>query len=268
MTAFPTLSLRCRGLLLAGILSLAALSTGALSSTVQAAEPTAAEISAGPPAKATPATPGWGYWAKAPLDWQRTLDGEVGRARQGGIDVLFVGDSITQGWGGAGKALWEANYAPLKAVNFGIGGDSTRQVLWRLDHGIIDGIAPKVVVVAIGTNNLYNDQNSGTDEEIAAGVKQITTVLRARLPQAKLLVLGMLPRQNAYFCDRIARINALVAKLDDGAAVRFLDPGAAFISAPGTVKPELYRDDQVHLTAAGYAVFDAALHPLVEQLLH
>ena len=260
MPAIPTLFRRCRGLLLiAGILS-----SGA---TLGAAEPTADEISAGPPAKASPATPGWGYWPKYAKDWQRTLDGEVGRTRQGGIDVLFIGDSITQGWVAAGKALWEANYAPLKAVNYGVGGDSTRQVLWRIDHGIVDGLTPRLVVLAIGTNNLYNDQNSGGDEDIAAGEQQVVRTLRSRLPTTRVLVLGILPRQNAYFCERIARINALVARLDDGAMVRFLDPGAAFISAPGTVKPELYNDDKVHLTAAGYAVLDAALHPLVEQSL-
>ena len=218
------------------------------------------------PAKATPSTPGWGYWPKAPADWQKTFAGQLRRTKQGDVGVAFIGDSITQGWGGSGKALWEATFAPLKAVNYGIGGDSTRQVLWRLERGLVDGLTPKLVVLAIGTNNLYGDYNGGTDEEIAAGIRHCVEVLRAKLPQSKILVLGMLPRQNAHFCDLITHINALVAPVADGAQVRFLDPGAAFIKGPGAVKPELYVADQVHLTLAGYQVLEAAVGPVVSEL--
>ena len=225
-----------------------------------------AVINAGPPPKASPATAGWGYWPKVPMAWLQTFQGQLGRTAKGDVGVVFLGDSITQGWGGNGKEQWEAHYAPLKAVNYGIGGDSTRQVLWRLEHGLVDGLTPKLVVLGIGTNNLYDDHNSGTDALIADGIKQVVTVLRAKLPAAKVLVLGMLPRQNAYFSDRIARINALVAPVADGAAVHWLDTGASFLAAPGTVKPELYSQDQVHLNAAGYAAWDALLLPVVKPL--
>lgn len=228
-----------------------------------AAEP---DLSAGPPPKASPSTPGWGYWAKSPKDWIRTHEGQRAQARKDGAEVVFIGDSITQGWRGAGKELWAAHYAPLKAANCGIGGDSTRQVLWRIEQGLLDGLAAKLVVVAIGTNNLYGDHNGGSDAEIAAGVKTAVAAVRARQPAAKVLVLGMLPRENAYFCGRIAAINAISAKLDDGKDVRFLDPGAAFLEAPGTVKAELYSPDKVHLTTAGYQALDAAIRPLVIEL--
>jgi lysophospholipase L1-like esterase len=222
------------------------------------------------PAKASPSTPGWGFWPKFPADWQRTFDGQLKRTKQGNIDVVFLGDSITQGWGGSGKALWEANFAPLKAVNYGIGGDSTRQALWRLEHGLVDGLTPKLLVLAIGTNNLYGDYNGGTDDEIAAGIRHTVDVVRAKLPQTKVLVLAMLPRQNSYFCDRITRINALVAASlaasADTAQVRFLDPGAAFTTAPGTVKADYYVADQVHLTPAGYVAYQAAIGPVVKEL--
>ena len=221
---------------------------------------------AGPPAKASPSTPGWGWWPKFPKDWVRTFDGQLAQTKKGDLGVIFLGDSITAGWSAAGKELWTAHVAPLKAANYGIGGDGTRQVLWRLEHGLVDGLAPKLVVVAIGTNNLYDDFNAGTDAEIAAGVKTVVATVRSKLPQTRVLVLGMLPRQNAYFCGRISTINAISAKLDDGTDVRFLDPGAAFLDAPGKVKAELYRDDQVHLTSAGYQVLWTAIQPLFDTL--
>lgn len=239
----------------------------ALSTTLTAADGALGDPTAGPPDKASPATAGWGFWPNYPKDWIRTFDGQLGRTKQGDVGVVFVGDSITQGWGGDGKALWAEHFAPLKAVNYGIGGDATRQVLWRIEHGLVDGLTPKLVVVAIGTNNLYQDYNGGTDAEIAAGVKAVVDAIHAKVTQAKILVLGMLPRQNSYFCDRIATINALSAKLDNGTTIRFLDPGANFLEAPGTVKAELYQKDQVHLTVAGYQTFAAAIQPLFDSLL-
>ncbi|MBN8526332.1 MAG: GDSL family lipase [Planctomycetes bacterium] len=221
---------------------------------------------AGPPDKALPSVAGWGFWPKYPKDWIRTFEGQLKQAKAGGIGVVFLGDSITNGWSAAGKAQWDARFAPLKAANFGIGGDSTRQVLWRIEHGLLDGITPKVIVVAIGTNNLYGDYNAGTEAEIAAGIKACVDAARAKVPTAKILIVGMLPRQNAYFCDRIATVNAITAKLDDGAAVRYVDPGAAFLEAPGKVKADLYREDQVHLVTAGYAVLVEAVAPLVEAM--
>lgn len=240
-----------------------ALVLAALAGCLLAADP---DPTAGPPDKAPPAVAGWGYWPKFPKDWIRTFEGQLKQTKAGNIGVVFLGDSITNGWSAAGKAQWDEHFAPLKAVNYGIGGDSTRQVLWRIEHGLLDGIAPKVVVVAIGTNNLYADHNAGSEAEIAAGIKACVDAAHAKVATAKILVLGMLPRQNAYFCDRIAKINAITARLDDGAAVRFVDPGAAFLEAPGTVKADLYRDDKVHLTTAGYQVLLAGIAPAFDAL--
>lgn len=235
----------------------------ALSSCLLAAD---ADPTAGPPDKALPSVAGWGFWPKYPKDWIRTFEGQLKQTRAGNVGVVFLGDSITNGWSAAGKAQWDEHFAPLKAVNYGIGGDATRQVLWRIEHGLLDGITPTVIVVAIGTNNLYNDYNSGTEAEIAAGIKACVDAARAKVPTAKVLVLGMLPRQNAYFCDRITKVNAMTAKLDDGTSVRYVDPGAAFLEAPGKVKAELYRDDQVHLTTAGYQVLLTAIAPAFDAL--
>ena len=106
------------------------------------------------------------------------------RAKPGEVDVIFLGDSITQGWEGAGKQAWERHFAPLKAMNAGIGGDRTEHVLWRLDNGNIAGITPQVAVVMIGTNN----SRTNTPEQIAAGIRAIVAKLREKLPATKIQI--------------------------------------------------------------------------------
>lgn len=183
----------------------------------------------------------------------------------------FFGDSITQGWTDptGGKAEWDKRFESLGAANYGIGGDSTRQVLWRIGHGEIEGLSLKLVVLKIGTNNLYDDFNAGSDEEIAKGIQAIVQALRAKLPETKVLLLGSLPRQNAFFSVRSAHINALAAKLADGKSVRFLDLGSRFATTPGKgdVHEDLYVGDQLHLSAKGYSVFAEALQPVVTAMI-
>ena len=103
--------------------------------------------------------------------WTELHEAINARVKQGNIDLVFIGDSITQGWAGAGKEAWEKTFAPLHAANLGIGGDRTQHVLWRLDHGNLEGITPKAAVIMIGTNN--SNGNDNTSEEIADGVKAI-----------------------------------------------------------------------------------------------
>src|SRR5947209_8986528 len=107
--------------------------------------------------------------------WQNLHKSFLERAKKGDVDVLFLGDSITQGWGGAGKEVWKERYEPLKAANFGIGGDQTQHVLWRITEGKeLEGISPKVAVLMIGTNNLGGPK----PEQIAGGVTAIVKELR------------------------------------------------------------------------------------------
>src|SRR5262249_122027 len=113
------------------------------------------------------------------------------RAKKGGAELLFLGDSITEGWEGAGKEVWEKRYSPRKALNLGISGDQTQHVLWRLHHGNIDGLAPKAAVVMIGTNNSGGGQSA---EQIAEGVQRITEKLGEKLPKTKVLLLAIFPR--------------------------------------------------------------------------
>lgn len=228
-------------------------------------DPAATELPAG-----KPWIPGWCRWNWRAA-WVGTHRGFVANtlAQAGKIDVVFYGDSITQGWGDGVKALDPA----LRIVNYGIGGDSTRQILYRASHGELDGISPKLVVLAIGTNNLYDDANQGSDEEIATGIATCVQLIRAKVPQAKILVCAILPRQNDWFCGRAKRINALTAKLDDGTDVRVLDMWADFHdpASPNRVKAELFakpdgKPDWLHIGPAGYQMWAERIKPLFSAL--
>ena len=117
------------------------------------------------------------------------------RAQKGDVDLLFLGDSITQNWGSNGKEVWQKYYGNRKAMNAGVSGDRTEHVLWRMDHGNIDGIHPKLTVIMIGTNNVGSSTSKGnTAEEIAAGVKAIVGEVREKLPETKILLLAVFPR--------------------------------------------------------------------------
>jgi lysophospholipase L1-like esterase len=246
-------------MLLSGILAAPA---GALEAP-PAGDPRSTPLPAG-----KPWIPGWCRWDWR-AGWIAQHEGFLAttRARRGEITAVFYGDSLTQGWGGEAKDLFAERYGSRGAVNYGIGGDSTRQLLWRIAHGEVDGLTPKVVVLRIGTNNLYDDANGGSDEEIARGIDSVVALLRDKLPRSRILLLGLLPRQNEWFCGRVARINALIAKLDDGKAVRYLDMSARFASAPGKVIPDLYHQDQLHLSAKGYQVWADSMQPLFDELM-
>lgn len=219
-----------------------------------------------PPAK--PWVPGWCRW-----DWRAGWLGqhhafvENSRRNAGRITAVFYGDSLTQGWGSEAKEVFEDAFGRHGAANYGIGGDSTRQLLYRMSHGELDGLTPKVVVLCIGTNNLYDDANGGSDAEIAQGITTVVQFLRYKLPQTNVLLVGLLPRQNEWFSGRVKQINAIIAKLDDGKRVRFIDVGERFASAPGKVIPELYHQDRLHLVKRGYETWAAALKPLFDGLM-
>jgi len=188
------------------------------------------------------------------------------RVKKGDVDLIFLGDSITQGWEGAGKEAWEKNYAKRKAVNLGIGGDRTQHVLWRLDHGNIDGISPKLAVLMIGTNNSNGEDN--TAEEIGAGIEAIVKKLRAKLPQTKVLVLAIFPRRENPHPQREKNANAsaIAAKLADDQMVYFLDIGDKFLTPDGTLTKEI-MPDALHLSPKGYEIWAASIEPSVAKLL-
>jgi lysophospholipase L1-like esterase len=184
------------------------------------------------------------------------------RAKKGNVDLLFLGDSITQGW--HDNEVWKRFYGPRNAANFGIGGDRTQHVLWRIQHGELEGIDPKVVVLMIGTNNA----SSGTADEIAQGVAAIVEELRHRLPKAKVLLLGVLPRGQKPDATRekLQAVNAKIARLDDGSHVKYLDIGKAFLNEDGTISPEI-MPDFLHLTRKGYRIWADAMEPTLWSML-
>jgi lysophospholipase L1-like esterase len=185
---------------------------------------------------------------------------------KGEADVIFLGDSITQGWEGAGKTVWAEHFAPLKAVNLGIGGDQTGHVLWRITEGKeLEPIKPKVAVIMIGTNNT----GGHSADQIAGGIKAIVEELRKQKPEMKILLLGVFPRSaqpSAPVRDKIKAINATISKLDDGKAVFYKDIGAKFLVSDGTLDKKI-MPDYLHLSTAGYEIWAAAIKDDVLKLL-
>jgi lysophospholipase L1-like esterase len=194
--------------------------------------------------------------------WMDLHNRFVERARQGHVDLLFLGDSITQGWND--NEVWKRFYGARNAANFGIGGDRTQHVLWRIRNGELDTIEPKVVVLMIGTNNA----SSGTDEEIAQGVTAIVEEFRQRLPKARILLLGVFPRGEKPnpTREKLDAVNRRIAGLDDGSHVKFLDIGKAFLDADGTIAREI-MPDHLHLSRKGYRIWADAMEPTLWSLL-
>ena len=184
---------------------------------------------------------------------------------------MFVGDSITQGWENEGKEVWEKFYAkpPRSAANFGIGGDRTQHVLWRLQHGNLEGLGqhpPKLVVLMIGTNNSNGDENSA--QEIADGIAAIVRTLREKLPQTKVLLLAIFPRGagRSYQREKNAKASALASKMADGKMVHYLDIGSKFLNADETLSKEI-MPDFLHLSPAGYRIWAEAMEENVKELM-
>ena len=186
-------------------------------------------------------------------------------AKAGDVDVLFLGDSITAGWGGS-KEIWEKSFAAYKPANFGIGGDRTQHVLWRITNGELDGIKPKVCVLMIGTNNSGNDDAPG----IAKGVTAIVKAIHAKSPGTKVLLLAVFPRGNkpdgAFGPGqaKLKEVNATIAKLHDGKSVHYLDIGDKFLT-DGVLKAEI-MPDFLHLSKAGYQIWADAIAPRLAEL--
>jgi beta-glucosidase len=201
----------------------------------------------------------------------------LARGKAGPIGLLFLGDSITERWKLA-PHVWEHYYAQYQPANFGIGGDQTQHVIWRIEQGELDGIHPKVVVLMLGTNNSAHN----TGEEIAAADRKIIGLIQAKIPGVKILLLAIFPRDARRDADgliteatiqdaarRVAannRANTLLAKLDDGVNVRFLNINSVFLGRDGRI-PWQIMPDQLHPTAAGYQLWAEAMQPLLTEMM-
>lgn len=196
----------------------------------------------------------------------------LARARSGPIGVLFLGDSITEGWVMAPQ-LWENHFGRYQPANFGISGDRTQHVLWRIEQGELDRISPKVVILMLGTNN--SDEHTGA--QIAAADKKIVSLMRTKLPRTKILLMAIFPRgprldgtgQPEPWAERMVAINtanAELARLDDGRMIRFLDINHRFVDERGLI-PDRLMPDQLHLSPAGYQLWAEAMEkPLAEMM--
>lgn len=188
------------------------------------------------------------------------------RIQQGPVDLLFLGDSITDAWPGRGKESWQ-KFAPYNPADFGISGDRTEHVLWRITHGELEGIHPKVTVVMIGTNNIghFGDEQP---EWAAAGVKKILDTVHEKLPETKILLLAVFPRdrKDSSARKKVDAINQIISKFDDGKTTRFLDVNKVFLDDNGEIPNDL-MPDRLHPTAKGYDLWYEAMRPLLEEMM-
>lgn len=190
-------------------------------------------------------------------------------SREGKAKLVFLGDSITEGWEGAGAAVWEEYYGSATgrhAANFGIGGDRTEHVLWRLENGNFDGLTPKLIVVMIGTNNAGHRKDPA--DETARGVSRIMGELRKKCPKSKILVLGIFPRGDRLDDpDRVLNEQVNVRVRDEirgvSARVRYRDIGAIFLDADGLPRRDL-MPDFLHLSPEAYELWAKAIEKDVE----
>lgn len=187
-------------------------------------------------------------------------------AKAGGVDLLFIGDSITDGWRGEGKATWDKFFAPLKAANFGISGDRTENVIWRLRNGELEGIRPKLAVIMIGTNN-----GGDSVEDVALGIKTIIADLQQRSPGTRILLLGIFPRSERPDGARTKneQVNKIIAGFafpSDPRRVVFMDIGAKFLTPDQTLGKDI-MPDALHPNAKGYQIWAEAILDTVKQLL-
>jgi lysophospholipase L1-like esterase len=188
-------------------------------------------------------------------------------AERGEVDLVMIGDSITHGWETTGAPVWDEYYADRRAFNLGFGGDRTEQVLWRLAHGAVDGISPRLVVLMIGTNNTGHRRDPPA--ETAAGIAAILDELERRLPATRVLLLAVFPR-GADPEDELRRLNEAVneriARFADGERVFFLDLGDTFLEPDGTLSQEV-MPDLLHPSEEGYRRWAQAMEPTLERLL-
>ncbi|MEO6238712.1 MAG: GDSL-type esterase/lipase family protein [Vicinamibacterales bacterium] len=192
--------------------------------------------------------------------------GFVDVAKQGNIDLLLDGDSITDWWvqGEANKAMFDKYFGGMRTANFAVAGDTTQGVLWGLANGEGQGFQPKAIMLMIGTNNGGN-----TGPEIAEGVGAVVLEMRHDFPNAKILLLAIFPRgvPGDPIRDKLAEANRMISRLDDQKNVFFLDIGAKFLDDQGVLLPETFRPDNLHPAAKGYDIWGQAVQETLARLM-
>ena len=197
------------------------------------------------------------------------------KAKQGGIDVYFVGDSITRRWGASDVQYrpllenWKTNFFGWNAGNFGWGGDRIENILWRLENGELDSVNPKVIVVLAGINNVGTEPGDEKKVvDISKGLKQLLRTCQLKAPNATVIMMAIFPRNdNLAVIPTICRINANIAGLADGRKVRYLDINDKLADTQGRAFPGMLNPDQLHPTVRAYQVWAEALKPVLTELL-
>ncbi|CAL8118026.1 unnamed protein product [Orchesella dallaii] len=198
------------------------------------------------------------------------LNSTASQANQ--IKVVFIGSSSIEKWASDGRQIWDAKYAPLGAINYGIGGDRTEHVIWRIDNGELDGLRPQLVVVYIGSNNVPVHSNNS---EIVRGVDTVITKIHEKVPDANILYLGFFPRGDVNpISNTLARIVDITDSLEtivDGDTQRRSHVFDIFSSlAPPSmdrINEEFYQGDKLHLNSDGYALWDRLMNSTFYDLL-
>lgn len=204
------------------------------------------------------------------------------RVQQGNVDLLMIGDSITHIWEDfkgmpSGKDVWKKYYSARNAVNLGFGGDRTQHVLWRMQNGEIDGISPKLAVLMIGTNN--SGVPNQAPDLIADGIAAIVREIRSRLPNTKILLLGIFPRGSIeqrkekvaeadynWQWEKIDQINEIIKGLADNEMIYYLNINDRFLNERGVLTREI-APDLLHPNETGYAIWAEAMEPTISRLM-
>jgi len=199
--------------------------------------------------------------------WKKRHEQKVQAAKNTTCDLLFIGDSITHGWEGNGKKVWDTYYGTRNPFNIGFSGDRTEHVLWRFNHGELADFHPKAAVIMIGTNNTGHSMQK--PEETAEGVKAIITQLHKHSPKTQILLLGIFPRGATADDSRRQnndQINTIIKTYDDGKIVHYLDISSAFLDKDGNL-PKSIMPDRLHPNPAGYKLWAQAMEPTLKKLL-
>jgi acyl-CoA thioesterase I len=216
-----------------------------------------------PGAECRGAAAGWGEGK----DWYSQFEAINAIGQKGKTDLVLLGNSITQSWGGDNRSvssavpdLWDSLFRPIKAANFGISGDRTQNIIWRIQNGNFDQVKPKVIALEIGVNNFPDN----TDKEIAGGIQAIVRALLKKVPAARIVLFGPLPvgkDSKDPNRQRYLRIHQIINGLDNGKNVFYINMDKQFINPDGTLVEGLLTQDAIHLTAAGYRMWASVLVP-------
>jgi lysophospholipase L1-like esterase len=198
------------------------------------------------------------------------------KAKKGGIDIYFEGDSITRRWGAIDYpellANWRENFFGWNAANFGWGADTIQNILWRLYNGELDGVNPRVMVLLAGTNNIGRtvppDGDAAKVEDVTNGLKALVATMRAKAPNATLILMAIFPRNdNIAVMPTVNKINENISRFADGNKVLFLNINEKLADKEGRLFPGMMNPDGLHPAIKGYQVWADALKPLFRQLL-